>query len=88
MNNKNNIKQTWEDLYQKTEAILLEYGLTKDQALEVFYTQVQEYENRLQHLKLPGVKNEDKLEFIKKEIPHPFTDESFLQKIRKYIGNE
>lgn len=73
----------YRDLYEKVEPILVEYGLTKEQAKEAFYSQMEEYEKQLQDLKLPGVEKEGGLEIIKNRIPNPLKDESFLARIRK-----
>lgn len=76
-------KKHFEDLFKKVEPILIEYGLTKGQASEVFYNQVKIYENQLGELKLPGVREEDLMDEIRKRIPKPFRDESFIDRVKQ-----
>jgi hypothetical protein len=73
----------YRDLYEKVEPILVEYGLTKEQSKEAFYSQMAEYEKQILDLKLPGIKKELGIEIIKDRIQNPLKDESFLARIRK-----
>ncbi len=76
-------KDVYLDLYKDVEPILIEYGLSTNQAKDVFYSQMAKYETQLGDLKLPGVNEEDKMDVIKQRIPNPLTDKAFIDRVKK-----